>query len=106
MSRPGKGTDHVERLAQEPGECGRSERSLYAETSASGRAGVVQRRLRPKRENSVGSTNSVRRVEETSPPMTTVASGRWTSAPTPVFTAIGMNPRLATRAVMSTGRSL
>ena len=44
MSRPGKGTDHVERLAQEPGECGRSERSLYAETSASGRAEVSRLR--------------------------------------------------------------
>jgi len=38
------------------------------------------------------------------PPMTTVASGRWTSAPTPVLRAIGMKPRLATSAVISTGR--
>ena len=40
----------------------------------------------------------------TNPPMTTVASGCWTSAPAPVEMAIGMNPRLATSAVMSTGR--
>ncbi len=38
-------------------------------------------------------------------PITTVASGRCTSAPTPVFTAMGTNPRLATRPVISTGRS-
>ncbi len=36
--------------------------------------------------------------------MTTVASGRWISAPVPVEMAIGMKPRLATSAVMSTGR--
>jgi len=39
-----------------------------------------------------------------SPPMTTVASGRCTSAPAPVEIAIGMKPRLATRAVITTGR--
>jgi len=38
--------------------------------------------------------------------MTTVASGRCTSAPEPLDTAMGMNPRFATKAVMSTGRSL
>ena len=38
------------------------------------------------------------------PPMTTVASGRWTSAPAPVAMAIGTKPRLATSAVISTGR--
>ncbi len=37
------------------------------------------------------------------PPITTVASGRCTSAPTPVLNAIGTKPRLATRAVISTG---
>src|SRR5579862_6124504 len=36
--------------------------------------------------------------------MTTVASGRWTSAPVEVAKAIGTNPRLATRAVINTGR--
>src|ERR671934_2563975 len=41
----------------------------------------------------------------TTPPITTVASGRCTSAPTPVLNAIGTNPRLATSAVISTGRS-
>ena len=46
------------------------------------------------------------RYLETNPPMTTVASGRCTSAPVPVDRAIGTNPREATRAVMSTGRSL
>lgn len=36
--------------------------------------------------------------------MTTVARGRWTSAPAPWETPIGMKPRLATRAVIRTGR--
>ncbi len=40
------------------------------------------------------------------PPMTTVARGRCTSAPLVVESAIGMKPRAATVAVMSTGRSL
>ena len=43
-------------------------------------------------------------MDVTSPPMTTVASGRCTSAPVPCESATGMNPRLATSAVMSTGR--
>ena len=36
--------------------------------------------------------------------MTTVASGRCTSPPTPTLTAIGMKPTAATSAVISTGR--
>ena len=40
-----------------------------------------------------------------SPPITTVARGRWTSAPAPCERAMGMNPKLATNAVISTGRS-
>ena len=39
------------------------------------------------------------------PPMTTVASGRCTSAPVPTFSAIGTKPSDATSAVISTGRS-
>ena len=38
------------------------------------------------------------------PPMTTVASGRWTSAPMPVLKAIGTKPSAATSVVISTGR--
>jgi hypothetical protein len=41
---------------------------------------------------------------EMSPPMTTVASGFWTSAPVPVAMAIGTKPREATSAVINTGR--
>ena len=41
----------------------------------------------------------------TSPPMTTVASGRWTSAPAPWARSIGMNPSAASVAVVTTGRS-
>src|SRR4051812_26856179 len=37
--------------------------------------------------------------------MTTVAKGRWTSAPAPCEKAIGTNPRLATSPVMRIGRS-
>ncbi len=37
--------------------------------------------------------------------MTTVARGRCTSAPTPVFRAMGTNPRAATRVVIRTGRN-
>ena len=53
----------------------------------------------------VGSTRSVSSVADTRPPITTVASGRCTSAPALVETAIGMKPTLATSAVISTGRS-
>ena len=38
------------------------------------------------------------------PPMTTVASGRWISAPGVVESAMGMKPRPATRAVIRIGR--
>ena len=46
----------------------------------------------------------VSNVDVTSPPITTVASGRCTSAPSPVERAIGRNPSEATRAVIVTGR--
>src|SRR5574340_1056623 len=39
------------------------------------------------------------------PPMTTVAKGRWTSAPVPAAIAIGTKPSDATSAVIMTGRS-
>ncbi len=52
-----------------------------------------------------GRTSSVSAVEVIRPPITTVASGRCTSAPVPVASAIGMKPRLATRAVIKTGRT-
>lgn len=51
----------------------------------------------------IGRTNNVSNVAVTSPPITTVANGRCTSDPGPVLTAIGMKPKLATKAVMSTG---
>ena len=52
----------------------------------------------------VGNTKRVNAVDVTSPPITTVAKGRCTSAPAPEDNAIGTKPRLATSAVMSTGR--
>jgi len=60
--------------------------------------------FRPNRIYSVGRTNSVSSVAEISPPITTVASGFWTSAPAPSPSAIGKNPNEATSAVMTTGR--
>ena len=53
----------------------------------------------------LGRTRSVRRVDVTNPPITTVAKGRCTSAPMLVATAIGTKPNPATIAVISTGRS-
>ena len=44
-------------------------------------------------------------MDERIPPITTVARGRWTSAPVPVAMAMGMKPSEATRAVIRTGRS-
>src|SRR5690606_17092254 len=55
-------------------------------------------------EYKIGKTNNVRSVDEMIPPITTVASGLWTSAPVPVLSAIGTKPRLATNAVIKTGR--
>ena len=52
-----------------------------------------------------GRSTSVSRVADTRPPMTTVASGRCTSAPAPWLMAIGRKPREATAAVIKTGRS-
>src|SRR6266404_4576576 len=54
---------------------------------------------------STGKRSKVRNVELRIPPITTVASGRCTSAPDPLASAIGTNPRLATNAVISTGLS-
>src|SRR5205823_5514948 len=53
-----------------------------------------------------GSKNNVRTVEVNSPPITTEARGRWTSAPVDVDTAIGRKPKLATHAVINTGLNL
>jgi hypothetical protein len=51
-----------------------------------------------------GISTSVRNVELRMPPMTTVASGRCTSAPAPMAMAIGTKPKLATKVVIKTGR--
>lgn len=47
---------------------------------------------------------SVRKVAESSPPITTVARGLCTSAPAEEEIAIGKKPKLATDAVIRTGR--
>ena len=52
-----------------------------------------------------GSTSEVSIVEVKRPPMTTVARGRWISAPGVVARAMGMKPRPATSAVIRIGRS-
>src|SRR5690606_2283757 len=52
----------------------------------------------------VGTTSRVRTVAVISPPITTVASGFWTSAPAPGARAMGMKPTMATSAVVRTAR--
>ena len=69
-----------------------------------GESGAGERPGRTKKRSAIGKTNSPSAVEETIPPMTTVASGRCTSAPAWVEIAIGMNPNAATSAVVTTGR--
>jgi len=54
--------------------------------------------------NMAGNTTSVRMLDVITPPMTTVASGRCTSAPAPTEMAIGRKPRASVVAVISTGR--
>ena len=51
-----------------------------------------------------GSTSKVSAVAVINPPITTVASGRCTSAPAPLLNAMGRKPSEATEAVISTGR--
>src|SRR6266446_593065 len=68
-------------------------------------APVARRRARRTSPVIAGSTNKVSAVEVINPPITTVASGLWTSAPVPVAIAIGTKPSEATRAVISTGRT-
>jgi hypothetical protein len=52
-----------------------------------------------------GITSDVSKVEVMRPPMTTVANGRCISAPSPEDNAIGRKPKLATKAVIKTGRN-
>ena len=52
----------------------------------------------------IGNRNNVRKVAISKPPITTVASGRCTSAPEPLLNAIGRKPSDATKAVIRTGR--
>ena len=58
----------------------------------------------PKRRNRMGSRMSVRAVDVTSPPMTTIASGRWISEPGPSAKSSGTSPNAAMLAVIITGR--
>ena len=51
-----------------------------------------------------GNTSNVSNVLVIKPPITTVANGRCTSAPSPCESAIGKKPIEATRAVIKTGR--
>ena len=54
----------------------------------------------------IGRTYKVRKVAKIKPPITTVAKGLCTSAPSPVLKAIGKNPNEATKAVIKTGLNL
>src|SRR3546814_11685138 len=62
-------------------------------------------RSRCSRRYNAGSTSRVSSVEDTMPPITTVASGSCPSAPVPTFRDIGTKPRLATRVDITTGRN-
>jgi hypothetical protein len=53
----------------------------------------------------MGSSRSVNKVQEISPPITTIASGRCISDPGPVANSSGTSPSAAIDAVSSTGRS-
>ena len=54
----------------------------------------------------MGSKISVKKVDETSPPITTMAKGLWISEPGPVANNNGIKPNAAMLAVISTGRNL
>src|SRR5262245_3292315 len=54
---------------------------------------------------SAGTTTAVSTVAVISPPITTIASGRWTSEPGPVANRNGIRASIATVAVIITGRS-
>jgi len=54
---------------------------------------------------SAGKTNNVIKVDVNNPPKTTVASGRWISAPVPSKNNLGSSPNMATVAVIRIGRS-
>ena len=54
----------------------------------------------------IGRTIIVKIVAVNSPPITTVANGRCTSAPAEDEIAIGKNPNAAAKAVNKTGRNL
>jgi len=79
---------------------GRAERQPATRSRVRGR----ERKGRWNRIYRTRNTSSDITIAPITPPMTTVASGRWTSAPTPVLNAIGRKPKLATSVVMSTGR--
>ena len=54
-----------------------------------------------KRRYRIGSRNKVSAVELASPPMTTIASGRWISEPGPVANSTGSKPNAAIVAVIA-----
>ena len=56
--------------------------------------------------NNTGKTTIVKIVAVNNPPITTVASGRCTSAPADDEIVIGKNPKAAAAAVSKTGRNL
>ena len=53
---------------------------------------------------SAGKTNNVSTVDDTKPPMTTIANGFYTSEPMPVANNIGIKPKADVAAVINTGR--
>src|SRR3546814_19253097 len=67
-------------------------------------AGPASRRPCTHRYNA-GNTRRVSKVEEMTPPITTVAKGRCTSPPAPTLNAIGTTPRTTHSSVTNHGRS-
>ena len=57
----------------------------------------------PNNLNKIGSKNKVKKVEDTRPPITTMARGRWISEPGPVANNKGIKPKAAILAVINTG---
>src|SRR3546814_18842292 len=66
-------------------------------------AGPSSRRPCTHRYNA-GNTGRVSKDEEMTPPITTVANGRWTSAPAPTLHPLSPTPHISTRDPITNGR--
>jgi hypothetical protein len=90
--------DNVEVASERPRAVIGTTRSVGRHRRLGPKATGAEGRPAPNTAYKTGSTRSVSNVDDTIPPITTVARGRCTSAPTPVLSAIGTNPIAATAA--------